>query len=86
MREHLEADDDKALLDPHSAVREVTTAAERLRDWHRGGRRGPRPPGRLVPHETEKMPWHQRLWAIPAYRLAYDPDGRPWRDRRAGTW
>jgi phosphatidylserine/phosphatidylglycerophosphate/cardiolipin synthase-like enzyme len=86
MREHLEADDDKALLDPHSAVREVTAAAERLRDWHRGGKRGPRPPGRLVPHETEKMPWHQRLWAIPAYRLAYDPDGRPWRDRREGTW
>ncbi len=86
MREHLDADDDKALLDPHSAVREMTEAAERLRDWHAGGERGPRPPGRLVPHETEKMPWHQRLWAIPAYRLAYDPDGRPWRDRRNGTW
>lgn len=27
-----------------------------------------------------------RLWALPAYRLVYDPDGRPLRARRAGTW
>ncbi|MET0417819.1 MAG: phospholipase D-like domain-containing protein [Actinoplanes sp.] len=86
IREHLDADDDKALIDPLSVVREMDTAAERLRDWHEGGERGPRPPGRLVPHQTEKLPWHQRLWAIPMYRLVYDPDGRPWRDRRKGTW
>ena len=64
----------------------MTAAADALRDWHAGGRTGPRPPGRLVPHETERLPWYQRLWAVPAYRLVYDPDGRPWRDRRAGTW
>ncbi|MEV6343965.1 phospholipase D family protein [Actinoplanes sp. NPDC051851] len=41
---------------------------------------------RLIRHETQRLPWYQRAWAIPAYRLVYDPDGRPWRDRRAGTW
>lgn len=74
------------LLDPGSAVRAISAAADRLRDWHAGGRVGPRPPGRLVPHETRELPWWQRAWAVPAYRLVYDPDGRPWRDRRAGTW
>jgi phosphatidylserine/phosphatidylglycerophosphate/cardiolipin synthase-like enzyme len=86
LREHLDSDDDEDLLDPDAAVRRVTAAANALRDWHRGGRRGPRPPGRLVPHETGRLPWHQRLWAVPAYRLIYDPDGRPWRARRAGDW
>jgi phosphatidylserine/phosphatidylglycerophosphate/cardiolipin synthase-like enzyme len=86
MREHLEADDDKELVDPFDAVRAMDAAADRLRAWHDGGRRGPRPPGRLVPHETQPLPWYQRWWAIPAYRLVYDPDGRPWRDRRAGRW
>lgn len=88
MREHLDrADgDDEDLLDPASAVEAMTSAADRLKEWVDGGRTGPRPPGRLIPHQTERLPWHQRLWAIPAYRLVYDPDGRPWRERRAGTW
>jgi hypothetical protein len=25
-----------------------------------------------------------RLWAEPAYRFMYDPDGRSWRDRVRG--
>jgi phosphatidylserine/phosphatidylglycerophosphate/cardiolipin synthase-like enzyme len=86
LREHLDADDDTELIDPDEVVRRVTASADALRDWHRGGRSGPRPPGRLVPHETERLPWYQRLWAVPAYRLIYDPDGRPWRARRAGDW
>jgi phosphatidylserine/phosphatidylglycerophosphate/cardiolipin synthase-like enzyme len=86
LREHLDATDDKDLIDPADAIRRVTETADALRDWHRGGRKGPRPPGRLVPHETEGLPWYQRLWAVPAYRLIYDPDGRPWRARRHGTW
>ncbi|MGX6601072.1 phospholipase D family protein [Micromonosporaceae bacterium Da 78-11] len=86
MREHLDQDDDQDLLDPLAAVRRMTAAAEALRDWHARGESGPRPPGRLIPHETKRLPWIQRVWAIPAYRLIYDPDGRPWRDRRAGTW
>ncbi|MFB9360416.1 phospholipase D family protein [Actinoplanes nipponensis] len=86
MREHLDRTDDDGLIDPDDAVRTVSAAADALRDWHAGGQRGPRPPGRLVPHETERLPWWQRIWAVPAYRLIYDPDGRPWRARRAGTW
>ncbi|BCY13792.1 phospholipase D-like domain-containing protein [Actinoplanes sp. L3-i22] len=87
-REHLDRQDgdNQDLLDPIAMVRTLDAAAEALRDWRDGGRRGPRPPGRLIPHETERLPWFQRLWATPVYRLMYDPDGRPWRDRRAGRW
>jgi phosphatidylserine/phosphatidylglycerophosphate/cardiolipin synthase-like enzyme len=85
MREHTGTDDDD-LLDPHHSVRAMEAAAERLKQWQDGGRQGPRPPGQLVPHATKSLPWYQRLWAEPAYRLTYDPDGRPWRDRRKGTW
>jgi phosphatidylserine/phosphatidylglycerophosphate/cardiolipin synthase-like enzyme len=86
MREHLGQDDDHGILDPHDAARTMSAAADRLRDWRDGGRTGPRPPGQLIPHTPERLPWYQRWWALPAYRLAYDPDGRPWRDRRKGTW
>ena len=30
-----------------------------------------------MPHRTEHLPWHQRLWAVPAYRVVYDPARRP---------
>ena len=86
MREHLDRTGDADLVDPDDAIRTISAAADALRDWHRDGERGPRPPGRLVPHETERLPWYQRFWAVPAYRLIYDPDGRPWRDRRAASW
>ncbi|MEJ3746251.1 phospholipase D-like domain-containing protein [Actinomycetes bacterium KLBMP 9797] len=90
LREHLDRAPDGAedadLLDPASAVKAVTETAEALRAWHDGGRRGPRPPGRLIPHEPEQLPLWTRLWAVPAYRLVYDPDGRPRRDRRDATW
>ena len=86
LREHLDRTQDQNLIDPTAAVREIVAAAGAVRDWHAAGRPGPRPPGRLVPHETKHLPWHQRLWAVPAYRLVYDPDGRPWRTRRTGEW
>jgi phosphatidylserine/phosphatidylglycerophosphate/cardiolipin synthase-like enzyme len=86
LREHLDRTDDDGLLDPEDCVRTAEATANALREWHRGGRRGQRPPGRLVPHETEALPWYQKLWAVPMYRLVYDPDGRPWRARRAGDW
>ncbi|SCL47996.1 Phosphatidylserine/phosphatidylglycerophosphate/cardiolipin synthase [Micromonospora citrea] len=89
-REHLDRDPDSAedadLVDPADAVAAITAAAEALRRWHDSGRVGPRPPGRLLPHRPERLPWYTRLWALPAYRLVYDPDGRPLRARRAGTW
>ncbi|MET0492168.1 MAG: phospholipase D-like domain-containing protein [Actinoplanes sp.] len=86
LAEHLDRTDVDDLIDPDDAVRAVSASADALRDWHAKGERGERPPGRLVPHETKQLPWYQRFWAVPAYRLIYDPDGRPWRARRAGDW
>jgi hypothetical protein len=64
----------------------ATAAADALGDWHRDGRRGPRPAGRLRHHEPESLPLRTRLWAEPVYRLLYDPDGRGLRDRYRGRW
>jgi phosphatidylserine/phosphatidylglycerophosphate/cardiolipin synthase-like enzyme len=89
-REHLDrapdGSEDGDLLDPESGARTMAASAEALDAWHAGGRTGPRPPGRLRPHEPERLSRLTRLWAVPAYRQIYDPDGRPWRVRRSGTW
>jgi phosphatidylserine/phosphatidylglycerophosphate/cardiolipin synthase-like enzyme len=88
LREHLDRrpGDDADLLDPDEAVRVVEAAADALDAWHDGGRAGPRPPGRLRRHRPERLPRRTRLWAVPVYRLVYDPDGRPWRDRLRNRW
>ena len=88
LREHLDRPegDDADLLDPDDAVRAVRAAADALDAWHAGGRVGPRPPGRLRPHQPEKMRLWTRLWAVPTYRLVYDPDGRSVRDRLRRRW
>ena len=78
-REHLDrADgDDEDLVDPRGAFLAFAESAAELERWHRGGRRGPRPPGRLRPYTLPRIgPW-TRLWATPVYRVLYDPDGRP---------
>jgi phosphatidylserine/phosphatidylglycerophosphate/cardiolipin synthase-like enzyme len=89
-REHLDravdGSEDADLLDPASAVKVISASADALEAWHAGGRAGPRPPGRLRPHRPERLNLLTRLWAIPTYRLIYDPDGRPWRLRWRGTW
>ncbi|WP_230415756.1 hypothetical protein [Micromonospora tarapacensis] len=89
-REHLDRDpaggDDADLVDPDDAITAITGAAQALQRWHDGGQVGPRPPGRLRSHRSRRLPWWIRAWALPAYRLVYDPDGRPLRARRAGTW
>ncbi|MDA8047436.1 MAG: phospholipase D-like domain-containing protein [Actinomycetota bacterium] len=83
MAEHLErAEDDVTdLLDPVGAFRSVKDSAESLLAWHLAGCHGERPSGRLLPHEPERLPRRHRLWAVPAYRAIYDPDGRALRDR-----
>jgi phosphatidylserine/phosphatidylglycerophosphate/cardiolipin synthase-like enzyme len=88
LREHLDraADDDADLLDPRDAVAAVEAAANALEGWYRGGRVGPRPPGRLRPHQPEKLPLWTRAWAVPIYRIVYDPDGRSVRDRLRRRW
>ncbi|WP_433294616.1 phospholipase D-like domain-containing protein [Pseudonocardia sp. CA-142604] len=88
LREHLDRapGDDEDLVDPDDAVRAVNAAAGALDAWHGDGRVGPRPPGRLRRHEPERMPLRTKLWAVPVYRLVYDPDGRSWRDRLHDRW
>ena len=71
-----------------------TTSSTRVR--LRGLRPSGGGAGDLVRHRSVGGPGHragcartalrrvgrlQRTWAVPMYRLVYDPDGRPWRDR-----
>ena len=84
MREHLDRDrgDDADLLDPDDAVR--GRAAPRPRaatsgTAAAGSARGRR--GGCARTEPERLPVLTRLWAVPVYRLVYDPDGRSVRDR-----
>ena len=87
-REHLDrgdADADVAnLLDPAEAFAAFRRQALALEAWHAGGQQGERPAGRVRPHQPHRPTAVQRLWAAPLYRLVYDPDGRPWRDRLRG--
>jgi phosphatidylserine/phosphatidylglycerophosphate/cardiolipin synthase-like enzyme len=80
-REHLDrapdGSQDDDLVDPERFVAALTESAKTLDAWHDGGRRGPRPPGRLRPHRPERLRLPTRLWATPIYRLLVDPDGRP---------
>ncbi|TQM14270.1 phospholipase D family protein [Pseudonocardia kunmingensis] len=88
LREHLDRDpgDDADLVEADGAVRAVEAAADALDAWHDAGRTGPRPAGRLRRHRPERMSKLTRSWAVPAYRMLYDPDGRPWRDRFRHRW
>ncbi len=85
-REHLDRRDDDVsdLLHPKDAFAAFRQQATLLAAWHDGGRRGPRPPGRVLPHQPGRVTAWQRLWATPLYRVVYDPDGRPVRDRVRG--
>jgi phosphatidylserine/phosphatidylglycerophosphate/cardiolipin synthase-like enzyme len=90
VREHLDlpADgrDDPDLLDPEAFVRAMRAAGDRLEAWYDAGCQGPRPSGRLRPHQPEELPRRTKLWAVPLYRLIYDPDGRPLRARLRKQW
>jgi phosphatidylserine/phosphatidylglycerophosphate/cardiolipin synthase-like enzyme len=83
-REHLDrADgDDVDLVDPDTGVAALAASAQRLDDWHAGGRQGPRAPGRLRVHRPEPVRRWTRWWALPLYSTLVDPDGRPRRLRR----
>jgi phosphatidylserine/phosphatidylglycerophosphate/cardiolipin synthase-like enzyme len=90
LREHLDLPADGSadahLVDPADAIAAVAESAGELERWHRGGRCGPRPPGRLRPHHPVRVGRLRRLWSVPVYRMIYDPDGRSYRDRLAGRW
>ena len=85
-REHLGGDADGELDRACGTFEAFRRAAAGLDAWHAGGRRGPRPPGRLRRyHRPELSPW-TKAWAQLPYRLIYDPDGRPAPMRRAGRF
>jgi phosphatidylserine/phosphatidylglycerophosphate/cardiolipin synthase-like enzyme len=75
MREHLGVDVDG--LDPVEVFDAFAASAQELDAWHRSGRSGPRPAGRLRPVHEQDLPRRHRLWATPVYHVFYDPDGRP---------
>jgi phosphatidylserine/phosphatidylglycerophosphate/cardiolipin synthase-like enzyme len=82
MREHLGVDGDDGLIDPMEAFAAVARSARALDAWHRAGRAGQRPAGRLRPHQIRELrPWE--VWAQPLYRTIVDPDGRPRRLQRS---
>src|SRR5450631_4707164 len=85
-REHLDRDLDDMddLLSPVDMFAAFRRQAGQLAAWHDGGGRGERPPGRVLPHRPYRPTVTQRWWAAPLYRLVYDPDGRPLRDRLRG--
>ena len=51
--------------------------AARLEAWHRGGRVGERPPGRLRPIPLPPLSAPARLLAKIPLEVVHDPDGRP---------
>jgi hypothetical protein len=79
--EHLGLGDDDGsdaqLLDSVAGFEVWQATAARLQAWHDGGNRGPRPPGRIRPHQVELAPALKARWAAVLYRVAIDPDGRP---------
>jgi len=85
-REHLDRNegDDDDLLNPNEAFEAFKHQADALAAWHRNGQNGPRPPGRVIPHELTEVTRAERAWASLLLRFLYDPDGRPWRDRIRG--
>ncbi|GAB3707950.1 phospholipase D family protein [Mariniluteicoccus flavus] len=65
------------LADPRAMFRAYATCAARLDAWHDGGRKGPRPAGRLRRLPPPSLNPFTRTLAWAPYRFMHDPDGRP---------
>jgi phosphatidylserine/phosphatidylglycerophosphate/cardiolipin synthase-like enzyme len=85
-REHLGRDADGELDSAGGTFEAFRRGAASLDAWHAGGRRGPRPPGRLRGYAKPALSSWTAAWARVPYRLVYDPDGRPPSMRRAGRF
>ncbi|NJP92780.1 phospholipase [Nonomuraea sp. FMUSA5-5] len=86
MAEHLDLPAERVdeLCDPVAAFDAFARSAAALESWHESvasdGRVSggpPRPPGRLRPHPEPRLSRVRKLLALPMYRFAVDPDGRP---------
>jgi phosphatidylserine/phosphatidylglycerophosphate/cardiolipin synthase-like enzyme len=86
--EHLDRRDadDLDLCDPKTVFDLFRQSAAALDAWHKAGRQGPRPPGRLRRYPTPALSRWTTMWATALYRTIYDPDGRPPALRRAGIY
>ena len=85
--EHLgRSPEDPELLNLANCLALWEDAARELASWktHPGGRA--RPPSRVRSHEVAAVPPGSQRWAEVAYRLIFDPDGRPYRLRRRHTF
>jgi phosphatidylserine/phosphatidylglycerophosphate/cardiolipin synthase-like enzyme len=85
-REHLGTEAASAAGSCATAFAAFQQSATRLDAWHEGGRLGPRPAGRLRSYRLPTLSPGTKAWASAAYRLIYDPDGRPLAWRRAGRF
>ncbi|MFG1809648.1 phospholipase D family protein [Streptomyces sp. NPDC049040] len=92
MREHLDREqpEDPAaqdpLCDPAAAFDACSDAAAALDLWHREGRRGPRPAGRLRRYATPHLSRLAGAVAALPSGLVADPDGRPRALRRRNAY
>jgi phosphatidylserine/phosphatidylglycerophosphate/cardiolipin synthase-like enzyme len=76
--EHLDREGDvDDLPDPSHMFTAFADCAAGLQRWHDGGCVGERPPGRLRTVNDGILTPLTRVWATVLYRLVYDPDGRP---------
>ncbi|HZP30550.1 MAG TPA: phospholipase D family protein [Acidimicrobiia bacterium] len=84
--EHLELPDGAAagLVDPVAFFDAMRASAERLDDWHRGGRSGPRPRGHVRHHRRDRVTRATRALLHAVHATVLDPDGRPRRLRGRG--
>jgi phosphatidylserine/phosphatidylglycerophosphate/cardiolipin synthase-like enzyme len=85
MAEHLDRSGDD-LLDPVAAFDAVKASSAVLEAWWTGGRVGPRPSGRLRPHELPVVEPSTRTWGPIMNRTLNDPDGRPLTMKASNGW
>jgi len=81
--EHLgRSPDDPELLNLANGRALWEDTAQELATWKTHSGHRARPSGRVRSHEIETVPHGSQRWAEVAYRLVFDPDGRPHKLRR----
>jgi phosphatidylserine/phosphatidylglycerophosphate/cardiolipin synthase-like enzyme len=77
--EHLDRSPDamEDCVDAAGMFAAYAQCAAALDEWHAGGRRGPRPPGRLRRLEPPDLGRVRQGLALLPYLALHDPDGRP---------